>query len=311
MIRSWKVSHIVKGMLTWVPPLNTWRIRRDMTGGSNSPRYCYSVWLRHLVMLHQYGFRIHGTRVGELGPGDSIGVGLAALLSGASAYVGLDIMPFSANADLQHICAELLGLYERREPIPGEKEFPMVRPNLGSYEFPSDVIDCTNFEGKARIICDDLKQGIGKGLWLSYEAPWTLVGGFAQGSLDLIISQAVLEHVDTLEETYRAMFLWLKPGGYASHVIDFRSHGRSPLWNGHWAYSDWEWRLVRGRREWLLNREPLCRHVSLAQKAGFRVLAVERDYNNEGYGISGLTRRFRVLEEEDVRTQGAVMVLRK
>src|SRR5215467_13821096 len=83
MIQAWKLPHMLKGALTYVPALNAWRIRRASTGGSNSARYCYSVWFRHLINLDSCGFKIKGARVAELGPGDSIGVGLAALLSGA------------------------------------------------------------------------------------------------------------------------------------------------------------------------------------------------------------------------------------
>ena len=72
------------------------------------------------------------------------------------------------------------------------------------------------------------------------------------------------------------MFLWLKPGGYASHIVDFTAHGLSPFWNGHWAYSSFQWRLVRGRREFLLNREPLSRHLAGASKAGFELMSLVR-----------------------------------
>src|SRR2546426_12622447 len=82
-MQPWKLPHVVKGMLTWIPPIDALRQRRASTGGTNNPRYCYSVWLRHLVTLLPFGFQIKGARIAELGPGDSIGVGLAALLSGA------------------------------------------------------------------------------------------------------------------------------------------------------------------------------------------------------------------------------------
>ena len=109
MIRLWKVPHILKGILTWVPVLNTWRLHHATTGGTDSPRYCYSVWLRHLITApYRYGFKITRARIGELGPGDSIGIRLAALLTGASRYVGLDTVPFSAKADLEPIFEELV-----------------------------------------------------------------------------------------------------------------------------------------------------------------------------------------------------------
>ena len=53
------------------------------TGGSISASYCYSVWLRHLVTTAGCGLNCNPRTVAELGPGDSLGVGLAALLSGA------------------------------------------------------------------------------------------------------------------------------------------------------------------------------------------------------------------------------------
>ena len=51
MIETWKVPHIIKGMLTYAPMINAVRLRRCATGGSSSSRYCYAVWLRHLVTL--------------------------------------------------------------------------------------------------------------------------------------------------------------------------------------------------------------------------------------------------------------------
>ena len=90
MIQPWKVPHLVRGMLTFVPAINRWRARSRATGGSDSARYCYAVWLRHLVVLSRYGFTLQGRTVCELGPGDSIGAGLAALLAGARRYIALD-----------------------------------------------------------------------------------------------------------------------------------------------------------------------------------------------------------------------------
>src|SRR2546428_13430052 len=158
IFQAWKVPHILKGALTWIPVFNAWRLRSASTGGTDSPRYCYSVWLRHLVTLDRHGFRIKAARVGELGPGDSIGIGLAALLSGAASYVGLDIVPFSARGNLERIYDELVHLYSRREQIPDHNEFPRVRPRLDSYEFPNHLIDLTDFIGRAEKIPNNLRN---------------------------------------------------------------------------------------------------------------------------------------------------------
>src|SRR5712692_896358 len=113
MLERWKLPHILKGMLTGVPLINAWRLRHASTGGTDNPRYCYSVWLRHLVTLVPHGFHIKGARIGEFGPGDSVGTGLAALLSGAEHYVGLDLLPLSARANLESILDHLVRLYSR------------------------------------------------------------------------------------------------------------------------------------------------------------------------------------------------------
>lgn len=299
---------MLKGALTWVPPLNALRLHRAATGGSDSSRYCYSVWLRHLRTLDSYGFKVKGARVGELGPGDSIGIGLASLLSGAARYVGLDLVPFSANADLGKIYDELVELYSRREPVPNDDEFPAVAPKLDSYEHPAHLVDHTNLPERARTIRDALKAGLNATEIVRYRAPWMSQNDVAMGTLDLIFSQAVLEHVDSLRDTYRAMFEWLRPQGYGSHVIGFGAHQLSPIWNGHWAYSDWQWKIVRGRREFLLNREPLSTHLACAQSAGFEIVSVTRHYDDTGLAPRSLAYP---LDSEDARTHGAILILRK
>lgn len=100
MIQVRKTRHMLTGMLTWLPILDAVRQRHASTGGSNSARFCYSVWLRHLVTLGRHGFKIKGAQIGELGSGDSIGMCLAALLSGAPRYVGLDVVPYFSQRQL-------------------------------------------------------------------------------------------------------------------------------------------------------------------------------------------------------------------
>lgn len=312
MVHFWKVSNMIKGALTFVPLVNSWRRNRASTHGSDSSRYCYSVWLRHLVALSRLGFSIKGARIGELGPGDSIGIGLASLLSGAEQYVGLDIFPFSAKANLEIIFSELVNLYMEKTPIPDQNEFPWIRPRIDSYAFPVHLIDIEDSGLRVSKIREELMGGdIGKGAYVTYQAPWNSRSDIAENSLDLVFSQAVLEHVDNLTETYEAMFTWLKPGGYASHVIDFRAHHLSPYWNGHWAYSDWEWQIVRGKREFLLNRYSVSMHLDSARAAGFEVLSSQYNEKPGGLPSSALSDRYRALSESDLKTSGAVLILQK
>jgi SAM-dependent methyltransferase len=312
MMQAWKVPHMVKGALTYVPLMNRWRLRRAATGGSGSARYCYAVWLRHLVTLGEHGFDIKGAVVGELGPGDSIGMGLAAVLSGAKKYVGLDVIPYSAQADLNELLSKLAHLYASKENIPGHDEFPNVRPRLTSYAFPEQLIDSASVPERLAQLRSAASAGLSTGSTaISYRAPWSSAKDVESGSLDLIFSQAVLQYVDDLDMTYRAMFEWLKPGGFCSHATGLGAVDFAPSWNGHWAYKDWEWNVVRGRRELLLNREPVNSHLLHARNAGFDVLSVTSERAESGLPVTALAPRFRNLSVDDLQTRGAMFVLRK
>ena len=310
-IQAWKLPHILKGTLTWVPPLNQLRLRKASTGGTDSSRYCYAVWLRHLVVLGSRGFRVKGAHVGELGPGDSIGVGLAALLSGAQTYVGLDVFPFSARSDPNAILEDLIGMFSRREPIPGTDEFPAVRPRLPTYDFPDQAIVRDGFEGRVERIRADLRRGPEDHRCVRYRAPWTSRAEIQVASLDLLFSQAVLQYATPLRETYEALSAWLKAGAFSSHAIGFDAHGLSPFWNGHWAYSDRQWRCARGRREIFLNREPLGVHLALAKEVGLEVSYLQRERGGDGLPIGDLASPFRDLDAEDLETRGAFLIFRK
>jgi hypothetical protein len=262
-------------------------------------------------MLSSQGFGVRGARVGELGPGDSIGVGLAAVLSGAEAYVGLDVFPFSAKNDLNVILDELVGMFSRREPIPDVDEFPAVRPRLPAYDFPEHAIAWEGFDDRVGRIRADLRSGLEAARCVRYRAPWSSCDAVERSSLDLLFSQAVLQYPAPLRETYEAMSTWLKPGGLGSHTISFDAHGLSPFWNGHWAYSDRAWCLARGRREIFLNREPLGVHLALAREFGLEIAYLERERGGGGLPVGALASRFRGLDAEDLETRGAFLILRK
>jgi hypothetical protein len=125
---------------------------------------------------------------------------------------------------------------------------------------------------------------------------------------DMLLSQAVLQHVDDLAQAYRAMRHWLAPTGCMTHTVDFTSHGLADSWNGHWTYSDATWKLLRGKRPYLLNRQPHSAHVRLLSQSGFRVV-FDRKYTSEPPAQRALLAHpFRDLSDEDLRTHGAFIV---
>ncbi len=133
----------------------------------------------------------------------------------------------------------------------------------------------------------------------------------AEGTVDLMISQAVLEYPQDLERTYAAMHRWLAPRGVMSHVIDFRSHGMTTAWNGQWACADALWWLAEGRRRNTLNRAPHSAHVDLLRQFGFHLITDQRTTMPSAVERDDLRPRFRHLTDDDLRTSIALMQSQK
>jgi hypothetical protein len=235
--------------------------------------------MRHLVMAGRAGLDTDPRTVAELGPGDSMGIGLSALISGADHYYALDAKPHVVAALNRSVCEELIGFFERRMPIPDALEFPLTAPRLDSYEFPSDILTEARL---ARTLAprrlDLIRRAVAgqsvtnREITIAYMAPWDDDAVIRPGEVDMVLSQAVLEHVEHVPETYKALRRWISPRGFMSHSIDFKSHGVAREWNGHWTIPAALWRVVRGNRPYLLNRLPLSRHVAAIKDARFAVV---------------------------------------
>jgi SAM-dependent methyltransferase len=301
-----KIKPLIYGIVTFMPGAN--RYLAKGTGGTDSARYCYSVWLRHLVMAKSNELNPYPKIVAELGPGDSLGIGFATLLSGCEKYLAFDVVKHANTERNVKIFDELVSLFSKREPIPGEDEFPKVKPYLNNYEFPSDILDekrLKNTLDQSRVekIRNDVIHQSND--FIQYKVPWDSASVVEKQSVDMIYSQAVLEHVDDLKSVYKAMRLWLKPKGYISHQIDFKCHGTADEWNGHWAYSDFMWKLIRGRRPYLLNREPLSKHIAIMREEGFDVVCLKKVKAKSNLTKNDLSQRFKFISEEDITTSGA------
>lgn len=287
------------------------RIDDEQGGASSQPRYCYSVWMRHLVLLHRSGLDANPDVVAELGPGATIGTGLAALLTGARTYHGLDAVAFAELVPDLRLFDALVTLLQERTDIPAGAEYPDVQPTLRSYAFPDDVLTlerlraCLRPERIAAIRRAYERLGEPQdGYLVRYVAPWNSPESVAAHSVDLVFSQATMEHVEQVDETYAATARWLKPGGCMSHQVDFRSHGMASDWNGHWGYGDWVYWLAKGSRPYLLNRAAMSEHLRLAGNHGFRVVTTVLTDGGPGIARRHLARRFRHLTDDDLRTSG-------
>lgn len=128
-----------------------------------------------------------------------------------------------------------------------------------------------------------------------------------QGHFDMFLSQAALEHVSDVNETYRNLNAGLKVDGIMSHAVDYKSHGITEEWFGHWEMPNWLWRVVHGRRPYLINRMPHSYHVSALSQARFKVLTV-RDKRGTSAVRSRLSSRFSEISNDDLTCTGAFII---
>lgn len=278
-ITQLRIPSIVKGLGTRVPFVD--RLANGAAGSRVGASYFYAVWMRHLRAVSRRAPGFAFDVVGELGPGDALGLGLCALLSGARRYVGLDRLPFALRADNLALLSELKALFDARAPIPDGREFGHVYPLLDDYAFPHDILDDQRLDAAlAPPRIDALAREIRGGLaarpdgMLTYAAPWDAATNTEPGTVDLLLSQAVMEHVDDVDMAYAAMRRWMKPSGLMSHRIDYSCHGITHDWYGHWLVSEPMWRLARGKRAYFINRLTHPRQITSMQQAGFEVIAV-------------------------------------
>lgn len=310
------VRPAVKGLLTFVPGVRS-LLSEVGTGGTDSAAYCYGVWLKHLTFLWESGLRnIPGT-VAELGPGDSLGIGLAAMLCGTDNYYALDVVRHSNPDTNVRVLDELVDLFKTRAGRP-RKGWPDFDPYLNEDLFPSHILSdelleralCPERVAEIRGLLQD-PGGNQQTLSIRYMVPWSDAGVIEKDSVDVVVSHSVLEHVRDLETTYRALYQWLKPGGMMTHQIDFTSHGLSREWNGYRTYSELLWKIVLGRRSFLINRQPHSVHTGLLTQNGFSLLLDMQNYAPGGIPRSRLSKCWKGISDDDLACSGAFIQAKK
>lgn len=303
---------IAKGTFKHLPGV---RKINKRTGGTIESRYCYSVWMRHLKYWSKFRNKIPET-VAELGPGDSLGTGFAALLSGCNHLYALDVIKYWDNNRNLRIFNELVDLFKKKSTIPDNNEYPKVRPVPADFSFPAIITDEILKESLSEERLNKIRREITdidnpENTIIRYKIPWHDPDVISSQTVDLIYSQAVLECIEDLDNTFQAMCLWIRTGGLMSHTIDFKSHGLTTEWNGHWKFTDFEWYLVKGGKSFLINRQPYSAYLDLHRKYGFRILIDESVKKENRIDLNALSKRFRALSEEDRTTSGVYILSAK
>jgi len=132
---------VLRGLLAYLP-----FIRHQEPKHSSSARYCYTVWMRHLVMAHKNNLPSNPEIVAELGPGASIGTGIAALISGAEKYYAFDVEKYASIEKNIVVFDEMVELFRQKSDLPGEEEFSKIKPYLDNYKFPCHILTSQRLE---------------------------------------------------------------------------------------------------------------------------------------------------------------------
>ena len=310
-----RLAPFARGLLTFIPALND-LVTSKYGGHTDSARYCYGVWTKHLTLLRAHGLATIPDTVAELGPGESLGVGICALLSGADHYVGLDVLPHSNPLRNQAIFKELVAMFRDRAPNK-DKGWPEFGAYLDERQFPSHILTEDVLRASLdpeRLAEIDLAVSVpskGAAITAEYKAPWFDPTVIEERTVDLILSHSVLEHVVDLRDTYAALYQWLKPGGWMSHQIDFKSHGISKRWNGYRGCSEAVWKLLFGKRLFMINRHPPSTHLKLLQEAGFKIVTQQKFMRTDGIGREELAPLWADITEEDLNCSGMYVIARK
>ncbi len=287
-----KGKFILKGIATYLPapfchllPEHQHQFKgtgqRKFSDTESVARAYYAVWMRMLVtMQREKVLNIHTVHtIGEIGPGDSLATGLAALLSGADTYIGLDLVPTAHNFDNLALLEEIIRLFQTRAAIPDAAEHPKLRPYLSSYAFPSDIL---TDEHLAQTLAPERLENIRKAITafekgtvdtdapikILLSTPWDTeerVKTHAE-SIDLIITNAAMEHVENVPHTYACAARILNKGGIIASTIDYKYHDTAGVWNGHWTYSPLMWKIVRGKCVYFINRWTHAMHIAELEK---------------------------------------------
>ena len=303
-----RLKPLIKGLLSFVVP-GLRSTHQPSVRGTGSSRYCYAVFLRHYSHLARFTDGRLPEVIVELGPGYSLGTGLAGLIAGAERCIGLDVQNHMRVADNLRVFDELVALFRARTPVPRDVA---IATDPVDWVFPPSLaagleraLDDRRIAAIRRDIAD------GTGLFVDIVAPWSDRAVLAAGSVGWLISNAVMEHVDDVSAVYENAATWLAPGGFMTHEIDFSSHQLTRHWNGHWAVPSQLWRLTKGARPYLINRLPVQEQLEAMRRQGLEVLQEVRVGREDGLRQADFAAAFAGMSDKDARTHIAFVIGQK
>ncbi len=224
----------------------TWRrVGLFLPGAMQTPAYAIAVFQRH---FRQADTLDNGFRYLEFGPGNSIATAIVAWAHGAGGGYLVDTEPMApCSMDTYRDLLLELATHEPSRNVTPLTEYPDLESIL--------LATHTTY----------LHEGFGS------------LSKIRSEDVDFLFSHAVLEHVPlkSFSEICSELYRILKPGGVASHVVDFQDHLGGSLHNLRFSKHLLEAPWFAGRSGFYTNRlrySDMLRHFD---KAGFKVDTVE------------------------------------
>jgi SAM-dependent methyltransferase len=215
------------------------RLNIFRAGAMDTPAYALDIFKKHYAAS---GFAtLCGRTVVELGPGNSLLTGLYARSFGAAR---------TWLVDIEELATQDTGIFAQAEKLLCELSLPV--PGVAKTSSISGALE--------RLNTVYLTQGLAS------------LQTIPDGEVDLLFSQAVLEHIRRADfaRIAKEMRRVLKPDGVASHMIDFRDHLQNGLNNLRFSGQIWESEFM-ARSGFYTNRLNWPAMERLFREAGFCV----------------------------------------
>jgi SAM-dependent methyltransferase len=223
--------------------------------------YNMAVCRHHLLPLQQFiSSAPVGQNIIEIGPGGNLGNAILLIASGANRvycvdnYRHVDFHPTPARF-YQSLINQILSNPDELL-VPDPEVWDVKQAKIA-------VEEAVSISGNSITFNPDRIQ---------YLAPFDAQNiPIADGTIDLIFSHAVLEHVKNPAGIFHEFGRILKPGGYTSHVIDLRDHFE-PTGLQMLRYPTWIWDLMSSNSHGYVNRYRAQHFEQFFHEAGFKIL---------------------------------------
>jgi hypothetical protein len=283
-IVPWWVKIAAKVALARLPvPMRAWhRVGLFAPGFMRDPAYAIRVFESH---WKRAGAPAPGFTYLELGPGESLATAVVAWAFGASGGSLVDAGDFAVR-DIGAY-RPLLGKLGK---LPGIRDIRMLQA-CGSVDALLAAIN-------AQVRTDGLRG----------------LASLPSDSVDLVFSQAVLEHVPLAEfaATLRELHRIQRPTGVGSHRIDFKDHLQASLNNLRFAHASWEMAWFAKGSGFYTNRLRFSDMKDAFENAGFSLSVLAQDrWDAIPLPRESFAPEFRALSDDDLRTSGADVLLTK